>query len=321
MSWLTDMGAWFAKTSAAILALFGLGGAPADPGFQGYVEGEFLLLAAPVAGSLDRLHVRRGDWIEAGAPLFTLDTTLARAQLDQAEAALAQAQATLDDLTKGRRPDEIEVLTAQRAQAEAALRLSETQLRRQHALLETQATSRERVDEAQAAVLRDRARLSELTAALRVGRLPARDDAIRAAEAAVMAADASFAQARRRLVELAPLAPEAAWVNDTLFNPGEWVPANTSIVSLLPPGRIKLRFFVPETRLAQIKRGQRLHVACDSCPAQATALVTFIAPRAEYTPPVIYSIGSREKLVFMVEVRPDGDTAHLHPGLPVTVRP
>jgi len=160
-----------------------------------------------------------------------------------------------------------------------------------------------------------------LTAALRVGRLPARDDAIRAAEAAVMAADASFAQARRRLVELAPLAPEAAWVNDTLFNPGEWVPANTSIVSLLPPGRIKLRFFVPETRLAQIKRGQRLHVACDSCPAQAAALVTFIAPRAEYTPPVIYSIGSREKLVFMVEVRPDGDTAHLHPGLPVTVRP
>jgi HlyD family secretion protein len=325
MTWLGDAVAWLGRLAAAALmalgAALGLGGAPMAPSFQGYVEGEFLLLAASAAGTLDRLDVRRGDWVEAGAPLFALDLTMANAQRAQAAANLAQAQATLEDLTKGRRPDEIDVIAAQRVQAEAALRLSEATLRRQEALAVNQVASRERLDEAQAAVRRDRARLTELAAQLRVGQLPARADTIHAAEAAVAAAAAGLAQAERRLAELAPAAPVAAWVNDTLYNPGEWVAAGAPVVSLLPPGRVKLRFFVPETMVAGLARGQRVGYTCDACPPGASARVSYVAPRAEFTPPVIYSIGSREKLVFLVEAVPEGEVGRLHPGLPVNVAP
>lgn len=314
MTWLGDL---FAR----LLTVFGLAGAPTGPSFQGYVEGELLLLAAPVAGALDRLDVRRGDFVAVGAPLFALDLTTALAQRDRAVANLVQARAQIDDLAKGRRTDEIDVIQAQRVQAEAAVRLSEAQLRRQEMLAVNQVASRERLDEAQAAVRRDRAKLAELSAQLRVAHLAARPDALRVAEATATAAEADLAMAERRLIELAPVAPIEAWVADTMYNPGEWVQPGAPVVALLPPSRIKLRFFVPETWVARLARGQTVRFACDACPPGGTARITYVAPRAEFTPPVIYSVGSREKLVFLVEAVPEGEVKHLHPGLPVNVAP
>lgn len=314
MTWLGDL-------LTRILTMIGLAGAPAAPGFQGYIEGELMLMAAPIAGTLDRLDVRRGDMVAAGAPMFALDLTTALAQRDRAAAALSQAQAQIDDLAKGQRSDEIDVIQAQRVQAEAALRLSEAQLRRQEMLVVNQVASRERLDEAQAAVRRDRAKLAELSAQLRVAQLAARPDARRVAEATAAAAAADLAMAERRLIELAPLAPIDAWIVDTMFNPGEWVQPGQPVVALLPPSRVKLRFFVPENKVASLKRGQIVRFACDACPADGRARITYIAPRAEFTPPVIYSVGSREKLVFLVEAAPEGKRDHLHPGLPVNVTP
>jgi HlyD family secretion protein len=81
-----------------------------------------------------------------------------------------------------------------------------------------------------------------------------------------------------------------------------------------------VRFFVPEPRLGAVKVGQKVSLACDACPAAMGATISFIAPQAEFTPPVIYSKDSRAKLVFLVEARPsDGDAAKLHPGQPVDV--
>jgi HlyD family secretion protein len=312
---------WLGELLARILTVLGLAGTPAGVGFQGYVEGELLLLAAPVAGTLDRLDVKRGDFVVAGTPLFALDMTTALAQRDRAAASLIQAHAQIDDLAKGRRADEIDVIQAQRVQAEAALRLSEAQLRRQEMLAANQVASRERLDEVQAAVRRDRAKLAELSAQLRVAQLAARPDALRVAEATAAAAAADLAMAERRLIELAPLAPAEAWVADTMYNPGEWVQAGAPVVALLPPSRIKLRFFVPETWVARLARGQTVGFSCDACPPGGTARISYIAPRAEFTPPVIYSVGSREKLVFLIEAIPAGETKHLHPGLPVNVVP
>ena len=309
---------WLSETLAAGLAVLGLGGGNAVPLAHGYVEGEYLRIAAPVAGTLDSLEVTRGGRVEAGAPLFALDRTSARAERDRLAAVLGQARAQLADLRTGRRPDELAVVTAQRAQAEAALRYSEAELARQQTLVARKVSSDDRLDAARAARDQDRARLEELTALLAVSNLPARPDLIRAAEDAVAQAEAALAQAEKRLAELAPLAPESALVEDTLFNPGEWVPAGAPVVSLLPPGKVKLVVFVPEPLMARVRPGDRLPVRCDGCPPGLSALVTYVAPQVEYTPPVIYSVGSREKLVFRVEARPE-DGASLNPGLPVDV--
>ena len=309
---------WLSEILVTVLAFLGLGGGNAVPLAHGYAEGEYLRIAAPVAGTLDTLEVTRGGRVEAGAPLFALDRTSARAERDRLAAVLGQARAQLADLRTGRRPDELAVVTAQRAQAEAALRYSEAELARQQTLVARKVSSDDRLDAARAARDQDRARLEELTALLAVSNLPARPDLIRAAEDAVAQAEAALAQAEKRLAELAPLAPESALVEDTLFNPGEWVPAGSPVVSLLPPGKVKLVVFVPEPLMARVRPGNRLPVRCDGCPPGLSAQVTYVAPRAEYTPPVIYSVSSREKLVFRVEARLE-DGASLNPGLPVDV--
>lgn len=311
MSWLSD-----AVTAVAVF--LGLSGLPGGPVAHGYVEGEYLRIAAPVAATLDKLHVARGRTVEAGEPLFALDRTMAQAERDRLKAAVDQARSLLADLTKGKRPEEIAVIAAQKAQTEASLRQTQAELDRQEVLVRRNVGAVERLEVARAARDRDVARLAELSAQLDTARLPARADQIRAAEGALAMAEAALAQQERRLEEMAPCAPAAALVEDTLYNPGEWVPAGSPVVTLLPPDRRKLVVFVPEPLVARVRPGQTLPVSCDGCPAGLTARVGFVAPRAEYTPPVIYSVGSREKLVFRVELAPDPPFA-APPGLPVDV--
>lgn len=294
---------------------------PPPDSLQGYAEAEYVRVAAPLSGRLLTLAVSRGDGIEAGVPLFVLEQESEAAARQEAERRVEKAKSQLADLGKGRRPDEIAAIEAQRREAQAALELARAQLGRQERLVAQGFISRDRLDEARTAAEQARQRVGELEAQLRVARLPARSDAIQAARAEVDAAEAALAQAEWRLTEKSVNAPVAGLVHDTLYRPGEWVPAGSPVVSLLPPGNIKLRFFVPEPRLAQVKRGQSVDVSCDGCGASFAATVRYVSPQAEYTPPVIYSRDVRAKLVFLVEAWPaPADAQRLHPGQPVDVR-
>jgi HlyD family secretion protein len=295
-------------------------GANQPPTAQGYVEGEFVRVAAPASGRLERLLVARGDQIHEGDLLFTLESTAERAARDQAAADLRAAEARLADLRKGKREPEIEVIAAQKAQAQAMRDLSAVQLRRQEQLVGTAAASKEQLDAAHASYERDVARVNELTARLEVARMAARTDEIDAAEAAVEAATATLAQAEWWLAERSAKAPAAATVTDTLYRTGEYVTAGAPIVELLPPDNVKLRFFVPQPLLGGLQIGDPVTFECDGCPADLGARISFIAPEAEYTPPVIYSRESREKLVFLVEAEAGPGAPRLHPGQPVDVR-
>jgi HlyD family secretion protein len=307
---------WLRGVVMAIAALFGGG---SDPNvFYGYVEGEYVRLAPRDGGTLAELLVARGDKVTTGQVIALLESDNETASRDDARARVAQAEAQLDNLRKGKRPAEVQAVAAQQSQAAAALKLAEAQLRRQEALKGSAAFSPERLDEVRAAYERDRARLAELNAQMTVARLAARDDEIAAAEAAVDVTRAAVRQAEWRLAQRTLLAPADALVADTLFVAGEHVGAGMPVASLLPPGNVKLRVFVPEPELARVRVGAELSVLCDSCPAGLTARVTYIAPRAEYTPPVIYSRESRAKLVYLVEARPTAG-APLNPGQPVEV--
>lgn len=318
MSWLHEVIAWLGGLLVAVAGAVGLGGDAGPLVLQGYVEGEYVYVAAPVDGRLANLDVARGAEVAAGDPLFQLDRTREQAARDEAAARLARAKASLANLEKGKRPSEIQSLEAQLAQAKAMLELSEVALERREQLVETRAVSREAVDEAHATHERNQARVAELEAELETAKLGARADEIEAAEAEVVAARAQLAQAEWRLGELSQLASQAGRVVDTLYRVGEWVTAGAPVISLLPPANVKVRFFVPEPRLGAIHIGDVVQVRCDACPPDLTATVSYISPEAEYTPPVIYSREMRAKLVYLVEARPDRP-ATLHPGQPVDV--
>lgn len=311
------------RSATAVLAALGLVacGEQAPPYYQGYVEAEYVRVAVPFAGSLERLHVQRGMQVKAGDALFALERENEEAARREAEERLHNAEAQLANLQKSRRPSEIEAVRAQLGQAEAALKLSQAQLKRLEQLVAQNFISRDRLDEARSAQERDRARVAQLTADLATSRLAAREDEIKAASAAVAAARATVEQADWKLGQKSATAPVAGLVADTFYVQGEWVAAGSPVVSLLPPQNVKVRFFVPEPALGTLRVGRNVIIGCDGCAAPMAASITFIASQAEFTPPVIYSKENRAKLVFLIEARASPeDAVKLHPGQPVEVR-
>jgi HlyD family secretion protein len=137
-------------------------------------------------------------------------------------------------------------------------------------------------------------------------------------QAAAREAEARLNAAQTRVNRRKGLSPVNGIVQQVYYRPGETVQPAKPIVALLPPGNIKVRFFVPEPLLARIAIGDRLHVTCDGCAPDLAAAITFIARSAEFTPPVIYSLEERSKLVFLVEARPERPE-NLRVGQPVSV--
>ncbi len=294
--------------------------APPDRPIPGYVEGEYVRVAAPFAGTLQRLMVERGQTVPAGAPVFALERENEVAARNQSEQQLRSAEARLANLQTGKRPSEVETVAEQLRQAKAARELSASNLRRQQQLHASGFVSSAALDDARAQLERDDAQVASLQASVATVKLPARADEIRAAEADARAARDVLAQADWRLAQRAVAAPEAGLVHDTYYVVGDWVPAGSPVASLLPPANRKVRFYVPEPLLGRLELGQQVSVTCDGCAGAIAATIAFIADRAEFTPPVLYSKDNRAKLVFLVEARPTAaDAAKLHPGQPVDI--
>lgn len=289
--------------------------------YQGYVEGEYVRVAAPFAGSLNALSVQRGAEVKAGAPLFILEQENERAARAEAENRVQRAEAQLANLKKGKRPSELGAIRAQREQASAALKLSQRTLQRDEKLAAQGFISQQKLDDERTQLESGRARLAELDAQLTTAGLAARSDEIRAAEADAEAARAVLKQAEWKLAQKTVTAPVSGLVADTFYVQGEWVPAGNPVVAMLPPQNIKVRFFVPEPELGALQLGQTITISCDGCKNSIAAKVSFISSQAEYTPPVIYSKENRSKLVYLVEARTSPQQAvTLHPGQPVDIK-
>jgi len=255
---------------------------PHEGRWLGYAEGESAFVAAPTAGWLTQVKVKRGDWVSQGDLLFVLDDTNQTAARDQATAAIAQAQ-------------------SQRTGAMASLDLARRQFERQKGLLQDGATSRQSYDQAKSAFDAAAAEVAAIDAA--------------ETQAKATLSGAAYQLSQRRIVALT-----AGRVEDVYFRTGEYAPAQTAIVSVLPPENVYVRFFVPEAEFASLKLGNKVKIHCDGCGDGLAATISFIASSHEYTPPVIFSNQSRSQLVFKVEARAEGGLK-LNPGQPVDVDP
>lgn len=288
--------------------------------FQGYLEGDFIHVGAPLAGRLETLSVAKGSRVERDTPLFTLEHTAESAAQQQAAEQLASARARLADLRKGSRPSELASLEARLAQARAAAELSRIELTRQSELLKDQVTTVSEHDRARLTHESNRSVVAELEAQLATAKLGARVDAIAAAEAEVAAAGAAKERADWSVAQKNQAAPRAALVFDTLYREGEFVAAGQPVVSLLPPENLKVRFFASEEKFAALRAGQTVRVTISGHAAPFDARISYLSPRPEYTPPVLYNRDNRAKLVFLVEALFSADAARdLHPGQPVEV--
>jgi len=298
--------------AAAVVAWLLLGGSKPDRKLSGYIEGEDLYLSAPVSGTVGSVSAVEGQRVAGGQQLFTIDPATLSAQGEQAEAGLAAAKTQIASAEA----------QAQQAAAEVAAAAADAdRARRDLARLESV-----RRDDSAAVAGKDldAARAAFRNAEARVAAARKTADSRRAQVAAAQAQAAEAAGSRRevdiRVGQLSPAAPAAARIDEVFFQKGEWVAANQPVVSLLPDEKIKVRFYVPAAEVARYRPGTDIHFGCDACASGLTATIRYVSPRPEFTPPIIFSRDSRDRLVFMVEAYPKRP-AGLQPGLPVDVEP
>jgi len=292
---------------------------PSSSAFLGYVEGEYVRVAPSMGGVLLDLPIHRGMNVSAGSPLFVLEQENEIAARDEAQRRYERTKFNLKNLMVGKRPEEIDVIKEMLAQAEADQQFNILSLERQEKLVTTNSASLESLDRARTAYNRGKARIAELKSQLEVAQLPAREMEIKAAEMEAMAAKDALRQAQWRLDQKSVKSEVGGMVCDTLYVVGEWVQAGSPVAVLLPPENIKVRFFVPQPWLNSLKLGQRVIIKREGHIRDVSALITYISPAAEYTPPMIYSREWRTKLMYMVEARPAEYSDTLHPGQPVDI--
>jgi HlyD family secretion protein len=223
-----------------------------DPGFQGWVEADMIFVSPDESGRVIKLNVREGDEVKPGDQLYSVDDDLQRADLNQNNATLANAQQSYD---------------------------------RAASLRGTGAGTQANLDSA--------------LSALRV-------------------AEARVVSSQTRLDRRKGFAPIAGAIQQIYFREGEMVQAQRPVLSIMPPGNMKLRFFVSEAELPKLALGDEVRVTCDNCAADLTAKIYFIATTAEYTPPVIYSLDERNKLVYLIQARPSRPDV-LRVGQPISI--
>lgn len=308
-----------ALLAALLAALSSCGETPESGRYSGYVEAEYIYVAAPSPGWITDETVKEGDRIDPGDLLFTLDDDQQQAAREEAAKRLSQAEAQARNLETGSRPEEIKALEAELTEARAAARLAETEKLRLSTLVARGVTAQSQLDAANAGHDEATARVRALEARIAVAKLAGREAERQAAEAAREAAAAALKQADWALDQRRVSARVAGRVEEVYLRKGEYASAAAPVLAILPPDGLKIRFFVPQSEIGGLAPGGSVSIRADALPEPVTARITFVAQEAEYTPPVIYSAESREKLVFMIEARPE-TAAGLRPGQPVDVR-
>jgi HlyD family secretion protein len=284
----------------------------------GYVEGEYVLLAPIEIAQISDVAVKRGDLINAGQELVVLEHRDAEIAVSQARATLAQAKSKLADISQGRRPQEIAVIEASLRSAVAQAIEAKREMKRQGGLVERGASPQSKFDLAETQSAVADAHVKELEANLAVAKLPARAGAIDAARATVAQAEAALENALWRLSKRTIKAAHNGTVIDIIRNTGETAGPQAPVLLVLPENAIKLRLYVAESYLSSIHLGTELAVECDSCAKGITATINYISVGPEFTPPVIYSLENRQKLVYLLEARLS-DKGALKPGQIVSV--
>ncbi|KKF37904.1 HlyD family secretion protein [Erwinia tracheiphila] len=289
--------------------------------YQGYSYGDFVYLAANETAKIDTLLINKGDRVKAGQLLVKMERFTAENALEKAEKNYLAEVATLRNLQSGERPAELNIIHSQLQKARSVAEHAQRQLERYQALFRTKVISATEWENAREDYAQKRAQVDELFHQLEAKKLPAREAEIHRQQAIVESARVQRDKADWDIRQLEIVSPQDAKVFDILYRPGERPLAGRPIVSLLPEGNVKVRFFVPEKVVGVLRTGMKVRIYFDGYSGYVPCLLNYISPQAEYSPPVIYSSKRREKLLFMVEAVPEKtqQASLVKPGLPMRV--
>lgn len=250
---------------------------------QGYVEGRYTYMATSVSGVLKQMLVARGSQVKKGDTLAILEQQPESDLYNAAIENLKEAEAARDAIA-------------------ANLQYAKVTYERYKVLVATKAIQQAQLDNARSVYEAMVAQLAQ-------------------SNANVTSTAAELERTRWVTEQKTLIAPVDGIVFDTYYRPGEYTAANQAILSLLSPFDIKVVFYVNEPELGLLQLGNKVLVSCDQCEKSYSGKISFISPSAEYTPPVIYSNQTNEKLIYRIEAEfPPAIAYKMHPGQPVYVK-
>lgn len=298
--------------AAAILVWELFGPKPRTAYLSGYIVGDNLDLAAPVSGTLESVSLVDGQRVSPGQAAFRLAPATLAAQGQQASANIEANQTQISTAEANLRQGLADVAANQAAALNARQNLARL-ISVKHD--DPAAVANTDLDKANAALRQANANVLSAQKAA-----DARRAEIAKAKAQTQQAIGGKRNVDIQVSQLSPVVPAEGRVDEVYFQVGEWVPANQTVVSIIPDGKVKVRFFVPESNVSHYRPGETVRFSCDGCASGLTARIGYVSPNSEFTPPIIFSRDSRARMVFMVEAYP-ANPANLNPGLPVEVEP
>ena len=311
--------------AAAAAGIWYLGGTEDDAASElrasGTVEARDVDLGFQGAGRVLGIRVAEGATVEEGNELARLDARELDATLDAAQAQLAAAEARLEELSRGARPQEL--ATAEAAVRSAASQADEAtrELERAQILHDGGAISRQDFDQAETRVELARARREQAEQALALVREGPRAEQVAVQRALVEQAQANVARVSAALANTVIHAPFPGIVTVRHREPGEVVAPGIPVLTVLDPENRWVRIYVPGDEIGRVRLGMPAEIVSDTYPDRAyTGAVVFIADEAEFTPRNVQTAEDRTRLVYAVRVRITRDSEFvLKPGIPADV--
>ncbi|BCE03158.1 HlyD family secretion protein [Marinicellulosiphila megalodicopiae] len=285
----------------------------------GYIEADYRYVNSQQAGLIVKQNVKAGDVVSEGDVVFELDKTLINLQIKEVQARINQAQALVKDSQQGLRDDEIDSLKAQLNESQTIVDLKQKELTRTQNLLKQGLISKSIGDVASSEFETAQARVNTIQAKIRAANLPARDGVTQSALANQSAIEQQLAQLNWQLSQRDIVAHFSGKIFDVYYEKGEHIFARQPLIAIVPNNELSVKFFVEEPLLSQMKLGKKVFVHADGIAKPIEASISYIATKAQFTPPVIYSKDSREKMVFKLEAIISSPDMSLPLGLPVDV--
>ncbi len=305
---------------------------------SGTIEGIDLHITSRIPARIKAINVNEGDQVQAGQVLVELDCTDSAAQLDQAQAQRAAAEASAqaahavaDASVAGARAAQqtVEAAAAQKQTLQTGKAIAERELARLTALKDAGAVTSENLDRGRDQVLTVTEQIQGMSASEQAARAQATaaqrnslaaQAQIESAESAVIASRATVIRAEVMVGECRLTAPRAGVVSERYFEPGEAVLPGTNILTVVDTREAKVTFYLPNAELAKAAPGLAVTVQADAYPNERfVGRIRRVAAEAEFTPKNIQTREDRDRLVYGVEVRIENHDGKLRPGMPVEV--
>jgi HlyD family secretion protein len=318
------------RFAAAFLAVAAIGAviwlavqrleATAPPGtLYGNVEIRQVDLSFNAEGTVISMPKREGDRVKQDETIAGLDPATYQSAYDLAVARRDAAQAQLDVLLAGTRPEEIDEARANLAAAQASLADAEVSFERQKGLAATNATTRQLLDDARMALDAGRARMDQMQASLTKAVNGPRAEDIAAARAQLRAAEATVDLAHTQLARTKLIAPADGTIMTRVIEPGTVVLPAANVYSMALDDEVWVRAFAPEPLLARVAPGTEVTLTSDGTHKSYRGRIGYVSPAAEFTPKTVETPELRTQLVYRLRIRVENADDGIRQGMPVTI--